>query len=169
MAELWRQSTLIGAISSIIARYARGLDEDRALLAGLVSNIGVLPIIAYIEKYPRLASNKAVLQQMTEAHATTVGTMVLQRWDFDKDMIAVVSETNNWLRDNKPEADYCDVVILAKYYVEADKAGEGNLPEINDIPAFRKISQGRLGESMGPKLLETARGEIEEIQKILQG
>lgn len=165
----WQKATLLGAISAIIARYTRGIDEDRSLLAGLVSNIGVLPIIAYLEKYPQLASDKAVFQQMVDEHAIPIGTMVLQHWDFDKDIISVVGEANDWFRDTTPEADYCDVVILAKYFAATDGEQVEELPDVTSLPAFNRISQGRLGDSVGAKLLEAAQDEIEEIQRMLQG
>ena len=169
MEDVWRHSTLVGAISAVLARYLRGMDEDRALLAGLLSEIGVLPIIAYIEKYPQLCECPKELDKVIGEYKVIVGALVLQQWDFDKEMITVVKEAHNLQRESSEAMGYCDVVILANYFAAMKEKPDQERPELNEIPAFNKIAKGRLGENIGEKLLESAQSEIEEIQKMLQG
>ena len=169
MADTWRRSTLVGAIAAVLARYLRGMDEDRALLSGLVFEIGVLPIVAYIEKYPQLVESPQELNKVLDEYKVAVGALVLQHWDFDKEMIMVVKEAGNPLRESSGEMDYCDVVTLANYFAALKETPDIELPELNSLPAFNKVAKGRLGENIGERLLETAQEEIEEIQSMLQG
>ena len=169
MADTWRRSTLVGAIAAVLARYLRGMDEDRALLSGLVFEIGVLPIVAYIEKYPQLVESPQELNKVLDEYKVAVGALVLQHWDFDKEMIAVVKEAGNPLRESSGEMDYCDVVTLANYFTTLKETSDAELPELDSLPAFNKLAKGRLGENIGERLLETAQEEIEEIQSMLQG
>ena len=101
--------------------------------------------------------------------SSKVGEMVLRRWQFDNDIITVVRECRDWMRDPDPKADYCDIVLLAQLYSYIDTPHMGEYPAIDEVPAFAKLPLGRLGPKMTIKVLEQARAEIEEIQQLIQG
>ncbi|WP_306306165.1 HDOD domain-containing protein [Methylomonas koyamae] len=45
MQELWAHSSYVAAISAVLAHKTPGFDPDRAMLAGLIHDIGVVPIL----------------------------------------------------------------------------------------------------------------------------
>jgi HD-like signal output (HDOD) protein len=167
LKEQWRQSTFVGAISFIVARLAPHLDVDRALLAGLLHNIGALPLIAYAPSYPALTTNHELLQKTIERLGPKVGEQVLRRWRFDNDLIVAVAEAKNWSRDSGAKADICDVVQLAQLYSYIDTPAMAVHPTLDQIPAFSKVPLGRLGPKMTVRILDEARAEIADMQKIL--
>lgn len=169
MAATWEQSTFVGAISAVIARFVPHLDNDRALLLGLLHNIGVLPILAYGKKFPSLVSEVDLLQTLIKKMSVRVGALVLRRWQFDPEMVAAMQSSQDWFRDSGKNADYCDVVLLAQLYSNIDADKKEDFPAIDETPAFKKMPLGRMGEKMTVRLLDTARSEIEEIQRLLQG
>ena len=169
MRKAWRHSTHVAALCAVISRHARGIDEDRAMLAGLVHNIGALPIINYAAKYPELLEDEAMLAKVIEKLSSEVGVQVLRRWDFDLDVIDVVRGAHDWYRDSGPKADYCDVVVLAQLYSFIDTPLMESHPAIDVVPAFAKFSLGRLGPKMTLRVLETAQADIEVIEKMLGG
>jgi len=167
MKEQWRQSTLVGAISFIVARLVPHLDEDRALLGGLLHNIGALPLIAYAPSYPALTEDRELLRKTIERLGSKVGEQVLRRWRFDNDLIVAIAEANNWSRDSGMKADICDVVQLAQLYSYIDTPAMALHPTLDQIPAYSKVPLGRLGPKMTVKVLDEARADIAELQKIL--
>jgi len=168
MNELWRQSALIAAISAILARMEPKLDADRALLGGLIHNIGALPILAYAEDYPQLSAKPELLDSVINKLSSKIGELILRRWQFDNDIITVVRECRDWMRNPDSKADYCDIVLLAQLYSYIDTPRMSQYPAIDEVPAFAKLPLGRLGPKMTIKVLEEARADIEEIQKMLQ-
>ncbi len=50
MQALWVHSSYVAAISAVLAHKTQGFDPDRTMLAGLVHDIGVVPILAYADK-----------------------------------------------------------------------------------------------------------------------
>ena len=54
MSALWKHSTHVGAIAAVIAAMLPSMKPDRALLAGLVHDIGILAILSYAEQFPQL-------------------------------------------------------------------------------------------------------------------
>lgn len=168
MNELWRQSTLIASISVALARVEPKLDADRALLAGLLHNIGALPILSYAESFPQLSDRPELFEAIVNKQSSKIGEMILRRWQFDNDFITVVRECRDWQRDPDPRADYCDIVLLAQLYSYIDTPRMSQYPAIDDVPAYLKLPLGRLGPKMTIKVLEDARADIEELQQILQ-
>ena len=50
--KLWQHSSHVAAIASSIAKITPNLHEDTALLAGLLHDIGVLPVLHYAAEFP---------------------------------------------------------------------------------------------------------------------
>jgi len=169
MRKEWQHSTHVAALCAVISRHGRGVDEDRAMLAGLVHDIGALPIINYAEKYPELAQDEEMLARIIEQLSCEIGVQVLRRWEFDLDMIDVVRGAHDWYRDFGPKPDYSDVVLLAQLYSFIDTPQMEKHPGIDEVPAFSKFSLGRLGPKMTLRVLETAQADIDAIEKMLQG
>jgi HD-like signal output (HDOD) protein len=138
------------------------------MLAGLMHNIGALPIIAYAEKYPQLASSPELLNSIIERTGTRLGGTILKRWKFDQELITVASECHNWDHDAGRDVDYCDLVILAQLYSVINTPEMDKFPKIDEVPAFSKLPLGRLGPKMTLKIMETAQDDIKEIENMLR-
>ena len=54
MREVWTRSTEVAGISHVLCRHYTKLKPDQATLAGLVHQIGVLPILSYAEENSQL-------------------------------------------------------------------------------------------------------------------
>lgn len=169
MTDLWSHSTYVAALSAVIARLSHKVDEDHAMLAGLMHNIGSLPILSYAEHHTALKSDTEMLARIIEEVSGKIGAIILEHWQFDKEFITVAKEAHNWERDSGPQVDYCDIVILAQLYSFIDTPQMETHPAINEVPAFAKLPFGKLGPKMTLKVLETAKNDIKEIQSMLHG
>lgn len=169
LKDVWRHSTFVGAIAAVLTRVTPKLDPDRAMLAGLVHNIGVLPIIAHIEAYPDLFASSQQLDPIINRHNAKIGSAVLRQWGFDNELVKLPRECRDWSRDEAGDASYADLVSLAILYSYIDTPKAADHPQIDQIPAYNKLPLGRLGPRMTIKVLEEAKGEIAEIQRLLQG
>lgn len=164
MVELWMHSSLVAAISAVLARKLPGFTADRALLAGLVHDIGVVPMLAHAGDYPELGRDPALLEATIQEYRGQVGAMILRRWNFPEDMILVPLEAENWQRRHDGGADYADLIIVA----QLQSALGGTLPEPSQVPAFSALGLAALGESAAA-IIDEARGEIAEVQQLLMG
>jgi len=55
LEKVWKNSTYTAAVASVIAEYTQsGFDPDEAVLAGLLQDIGCLPLIDKAANYPEL-------------------------------------------------------------------------------------------------------------------
>lgn len=115
MKLVWKNSRQLAAVSYVLASHQSHLSPDQAMLAGLVHDIGVLPLCLYIEKHhPKIGEE--TLNELIQNCSDIIGTKLLQKWNFPPDMIQVAGEYKNLHRESSlaPLADYTDVVAIAK-------------------------------------------------------
>ena len=145
---IWQTSVEVGAISRALASLCSHLNPDHALLAGLIHQIGKLPILTLAERLPNLTEDPAHLDRLLEALHPQVGAMLLTHWHFPQTLIEVVTEYLNWQRrlDEGP-ADYVDVVQAA--YLTSASLSQVPPVDLAQVKAF-----ARLGLEPGIEIVE---------------
>lgn len=66
LREVWSRSTEVAGISHVLCRQFTRLKPDQATLAGLVHQIGILPILTYAEANHQLLSDSFTLEKVIE-------------------------------------------------------------------------------------------------------
>jgi len=137
MKSVWQHSREVAAVSYVLALRQPHLSPDQALLAGLVHDIGVLPLCLHIEKnHARIEEDK--LEELIRKCGNAIGTKLLQKWNFPQDLIGVVGEHENLPRDSSdmPRADYTDVISIAN--LQEDRA-RAKVIAWNNIAAVKRL------------------------------
>jgi HD-like signal output (HDOD) protein len=136
--DTWKHSVNVSAVSRALCLRCGHLNKEQAMLAGLIHQIGKLPILAIAEKFPELTSNPQTLDSLLDNLHTTIGRLIMERWDFPESISAAAWEYRDFTRDSGPDADYVDLVQVA--YVESQLFKQPDLIDrMGDIPAFRKL------------------------------
>lgn len=133
----WKRGISVSAIAWAIARQIGGVDPERALLAGLLCRVGVVPILGFIdavEDEPGAAVTDAMLANLT----TLVGVLVVNYWDMESDLIETIENAEQWDREHDGSIDCCDIVQIARL-MQAMEEGRTDLPEPQSIPAFAHL------------------------------
>lgn len=159
MESLWQHSALTGAIAYAFGEKTHGLDAERSMLAGLLHDIGALPIIHYAAKYPELAKDAAQLESTLVELKGQIGAMLLRKWGFGDEMVQVVLECDQWERNPDPHADYVDAVLAAQY-IGADPDERKWMPERDTVPALAKLGIDGLDEETEQQIVHEARSEV---------
>ena len=169
MQKLWRHSTYVAAISTLLAKKAPGIIPDRALLAGLVHDIGGLSVIMRAAHYSELLSNPAQLDLAVAKLRGQVGTMILRKWEFPDDIVTTVMEVEDWNRNPGSTADCCDVVMVAQLlsYVDTPRAME--VPPLSEVPATEKLALGGLEPQECLQIIDEAGETIRDLHSALAG
>lgn len=167
MHALWDQSSYVAAISAVIAQKTPGFDPDRAMLAGLIHNIGVVPVLTYADQQEVFASDADKLEQTIAHLREKIGVMIIKQWRFPNDFIDLVNNCRNWDRDTKPKADYTDLVMVSILHSYIGTNQVHNHPIMDTLPAYRKLATGKLNAGLSKNILDVAKDEIRQIQKML--
>ena len=167
LKRLWLESTQTAAISSVLARQCKGFDPDRAMLAGLLQDIGTLPVLSELDQHQNLLVDSQQTEVLLLEYSPKVGAMLLKHWDFEEDIIEVAASKNQWGRRPDKEADLADLVLVARYQTYIGKPFFEHCPNVSEIPAFKKLGFEGLTPESSLEVLEDAKKDILEIQKML--
>jgi HD-like signal output (HDOD) protein len=167
MAEAWQHSADVAAISLVLARHTRLFNPEEAMLAGLVSNIGVLSVLNYAQNYPQLLSDEKLLREWIEKLKGDVGGLVLEHWQFPDEIVEVARGCEDWQRCPTPGVDLCDLVLVATLHSYIGKRRQPTPPRMDQVPAYQKMAVGSLTPEMTLQILVEARDQIEQARTLL--
>lgn len=167
MQALWHHSSYVAAICAVLAHKTPGFDPDRAMLAGLVHDIGAVPVLTFADEHMDLIGQPEDLIHTLAKLRGPVGAAIMRKWHFPEDFEAVVQQAEDWFRDKAAEPDYVDLVLVSQLHSFIGTPQIHNHPRIDQIPAYRKLLAGQLDADTSLNLLELAKEEICQIQNLL--
>src|SRR5690606_30584998 len=129
---------------------------EEAMLAGLVSQIGVLSVVNFAQGYPPLLQDEALLRQWVERLRGEVGAMVLEHWQFPDELVEVARSCEQWDRCPGTRADLCDLVLVAVLHSHIGKRTRQRLPRMDQVPAYQKLALGKLTPELTLQVLVEA-------------
>lgn len=135
LRELLAHSREVAANSYVLAQMHKHLDPEQALLAGLVHDIGALPLYLYADRYhSRL--EQTTLEYLIHRFSDDIGTRLLQGWNFPDELVEVIGEHKNLQRNsNSGLPDYADVVTMANLQMP----GTARLVAWKDVHAAARL------------------------------
>ena len=139
LRKIWEHSTEVAAISHALTSQFTKLQPDQAMLAGLVHDIGALPILSRAEDYPDLLEDEETLDRIISNVHTTIGAEILRKWNFPEELISVAENHEDLQRDSKNGPDYVDVVIVANLQSLIDSKHPHTEVDLSTVPAFEKL------------------------------
>lgn len=168
MEKLWRHSREVAALCWVLADHATRIDPEEAMLAGLLHDIGIVPVLVQAEHHVNLfADEKNLHHAMSELRAD-VGCAVLENWSFPKTFIEAARCAEDWHYEcREPAPQLVDIVIVAQLHSMVGSSQNAGLPSFDAVPAWRRLGELELNASRSLQLLSEARERVDEVQKLL--
>jgi HD-like signal output (HDOD) protein len=167
MQETWKKSAKVAALASIIANRCPGFAADRAMLAGLLQDIGVLPLLNALERGRQPLPDPVRIAGIIELFASKVGAVLLKHWEFDEEVVEVARSREDWWRNQSMEPDLADIVLVARLHASVGGEGMQHLPLINEVPAFLKLPLGGLNPAESLEFLREAESDVRDVMQML--
>lgn len=167
MLKAWQHAIEIAALCAVLAKLSPGLDTDRALLTGLLHEIGSIPILKVAESYPDLADTPGLLDEIVKSLTPEISAEVLKRWGFPEDFSQAAGDQSDWYREQDGPADYGDLIIVAHLHALVRERQFHKLPRLDETPAFQKLALGLLSPQLSLLVLDEAKGQIQELKALL--
>lgn len=138
MRSIWVQSTDVAAISYTLAKSQLHLKPELATLAGIIHQIGALPILSYAVGRGFLRDHPELLDQTLLELSPEVGRRILEVWGFAQELIVVPEGCADFSRDIE-KADYADIVTVAR--LQTYVGTQHLLAEVDwaDVTAFARL------------------------------
>lgn len=167
MQGIWKNSLYVSSLSFVLAQEFSHINPDDALLAGLVADIGAIPLLHFAEQFPQAYPSIDELHSSLPFLRGPVGSLVLHTLGFSENLTQIPHHAENWLYDSGETLTLIDIVILAKLHSYFGSNQARNLPYINSIPAYSKISNGRLEPDFSLTILHKAQNRINAAMHLL--
>jgi len=165
---LYEHSTEVAAIAYTLAKNTTHLVADNLLLAGLLHDIGIIPILVYIDQNDLVIDNMEEVEKIISDLRVVVGSMVISNWSLSPDLISVVENAENWSRDVHGDADMCDVILAAQIYYRLLHHQLLDIPSPDQVPAFHKLFPDHQDPDLIKEILDQARAEVDEVKRLLR-
>lgn len=115
--EVWQQSNKVAAICCAIAQQRSNIDPEQALLAGMVHNIGILPLVLRINKISAFRDQPKLLihvaNQIVPKLYQKAGNMILTNWNFSPSIAAVALNHNKLDTESTVPIDLNDLILIS--------------------------------------------------------
>jgi HD-like signal output (HDOD) protein len=147
--KTWEQSVNVSAISRALCAFSSHLNADEAMLAGLIHQIGKLPILMLAENIPEFKDSPTRMEKLLEKAHPAVGKLIMDAWDFPENLKPVAYEYVNFQYESGSKADYVDLVQVAFLQSIAGTDHPACRVDCSTVPSFAK-----LGFATGTEVLE---------------
>jgi len=137
--EIWEDGLQVAAICRILADQVPEADPEEAMLAGLLHNIGTLPILARLDEADANHIGAKEVQQLLDELGPITGTQILRSWQLPEALIAVPEGCHALQRDPGPLADDVDIVLASRLQYLVSEGFLDVTPELSELPALKKL------------------------------
>lgn len=141
IGQLWSEGLRTAAMAACLTRYYPLVDSNRAMLGGLMYNVGAMLLLTKIDEKVESIPHPAILDNMIDQYARKFGVMLLQFWEMDPDLRDVVGNRDNWQRTHDHAPDLADLVLVARRSLIADSDAPTGVQSCEILPSYLKMQQ----------------------------
>lgn len=138
--KIWDQATEVAGNAHVFCKNYTNLQPDQAALAGLIHNIGALPILTFAEQNEDLIEHPEFIDTLIAKVGPKLGEMILSQWQFSKELREapkVLTLVTSQSPHHKPT--YTDILIAAKIKSLAGTSHPYASLPWSEVPAFAKL------------------------------
>lgn len=133
----WKAARERAVYSALLSQHSQICDADDAILAGLLQDVGSLPLLAELERWPDYPRDEASLRQLCEYLSGDIGVVIMTVWKLPTLTIECARERIHWQREHDGPADLADLVQVAEQLRTPALSGDA----LDQLPAFRRMSR----------------------------
>jgi len=168
MKRYYEHSIRIGVICYVLSKRCPGFDPDRAFLAGLLHDIGVIPLLVIADNHDALSHQAGSLDEVLNNLKGSIGSILLRQWDFDVSYAVTSEQAYQWDRQSTSTPDYCDLVQVALLHSSLVGGEKIPGPALTQLPAFRRLKMGNTDPADDIKKLTELSNRITEMMNNLR-
>ncbi|CDF85509.1 putative signal transduction protein [Pseudomonas knackmussii B13] len=131
----WRAALERAAYSAALAQRCERVEIDEALLGGLLQDVGSLPLLAELERWPQQSREQDSLNQLCEWLSGDIGVVIMTVWKLPTNLIECARQRTCWSRETTGEIDLADLVQIAHHLRNPQLADDA----LAKLPAFARL------------------------------
>lgn len=166
LRRLWQHSVAVAANCTVLAKRQTNLDPEKALLAGLIHDVGELAVIHYASLTGLETIGDQDLETAIRELKPRLGAVLLRSWGLGDDFVAAALHADNLELSTGSDVQLVDLIHVAQRHSLAGDQ-ESPLPIIQSVPAVQKLGLAVDGPEKSIALLREAREEIHAVRLAL--
>ena len=165
MDGLWRRSLRVAALSMVIARTHTRLSADKAMLSGLLHDIGKFYILNRAHHFHDLFTSDKVLWDLIDQWHSSIGSAILEDWEISEDIRNAVLNHRGYTPGRIAKVCLTDVLTTADF-LDAHFVSE-NIDELDWTVAPQSLSLLGVNQENIEKLLQDTKIELTIVMKAI--
>ncbi len=166
LKEVWQNGVKVAAVSEVLARGRWRIDPSEALLAGLLHNIGSIPILNKLAEPKFKDVNEATINEALLELEPNLSKWIMEHWHLKPELACVPVLIKDVKKDHAGPANYADIVQVARLHAYRNSSHPLAKMKWVNIPSFSKLE---LTPEDSVEIIKQARNEIKAVMGILQG
>lgn len=163
--QLWQHSRHVAAVAQVIAGITPRIQHDKALLSGLLHDIGVLPILIYADGQRDI--DVCHLDEVIRQLRGPLGQQILQEWNISDGLDEIPLHADDWYYAHDSKLNYVDIVIIAQAHCLLGTEQAQEIPSFDRIPALQKHTLSQMGPGASLELIHQAQTDIKRTMRML--
>ena len=161
----WNAALMCGAYCACLAQQYTRLQMEDAMLGGLLQDIGSLPLLDELERWPDVPREPNELQQLCDQLSADIGVIVLTAWRLPTMLIDCARYRASWDRAHVGPTDLVDVLQVAQLL----SGGADNDVQLVQTPAWKRLLGARVDELPPQAIRDEVGSEVAFWFKLLGG
>ena len=167
MQNQWKHSLHVSCLSFVLAEERGRVKPEDALLAGLMCDIGMIPVLHFAGQHPEYPIDFDELEDVLPLLSPATGSLVLRTLGFPDELVNLPKQASDWFYESGgDDLSLVDIIILAKLHSYIGTSKSKSLPYINSIPAYSKLKNGKLNPDFSLDVLHKAQQRINSAMSI---
>ena len=147
----------VSAMAAAIAEISDDVDPSVAALAGLLHNIGVLPIFSYSMHNVAYAMNPKLVDRAIRKISRQAGMLLAKKWRFSDEIIQSIEHSMDWSYESGDRPNLMNIVLTARYHYSLSRSGLKSIPKPRDVPSIAAATRGKFDEKLSLKIISRAK------------
>jgi HD-like signal output (HDOD) protein len=164
LEALWEKTTLVAALSFVVARRLTNVNADAAMLAGLLHSIGRLYILTRASRHRALFNDAASYHAIERDWHLGIATALLENWQVPDEIIAAVRDCEDLAREPRGTVNLTDVLVAASLI-----ALHKDQPEMLEarLLSVKPVARMQINATVCEALLNQSADEIAALREAL--
>lgn len=169
MRSAWTHSANIAALSFVIARQLTELNPERALLAGLLHDVGVIVLISQLEQFQEIFATRATLRAALRDLRFEITSLVLRAWKLPEDLVSAACVAEEWSEKPAVNFGFGEVLLLAHWHDEETRLPWARPRPALGAPVLNVLPATLFTEGRHLQFVREASEELARLRALLSG
>lgn len=165
--QLWTESLQTAAVASALSQYYYLVDANRAMLGGLMYNVGAMLLLTKIDEKVNEISNPMIINLMLKQHSQMFGMKLLEHWEMDPDLLQVVANRDNWGRETENSPDLADLILVARCCIPGADGTEPDYDRCERLGSYSRLQTHMRRNQALSAVVQEAQETIEQTMALL--